>query len=407
MSNSSVDNDAKPVDEDEIRLLDLLIVLAKNKFMIIGVTFGAALLSVIISLALPNVYTGAAKLLPPQQSQSTAAMVLGQLGGLAGIAGNSLGIKNPNDLYVGMLKSRTVADSIISRFDLQKLYDEETMVQTRKHLEKNTNISAGKDGLITIEFDDEDPMRAAAITNAYVAELQKLTQNLAVTEAAQRRLFFEQQLKQAKEDLSSAEVAMKVTQEKTGLIKLDDQGRAIIEAVATLRAQIAAKEVELRAMRSFATEQNSDYIRSQQQLAGLRSELTKLERSHIGGGGDILVPTGKVPEAGLEYVRRFRDVRYHETIFELLAKQFEVAKIDEAKDAAVVQVVDEALPPDRKSRPRRSVIVIVFTLLAGIAAVLFAFVREAYSRAARNEEQANRLSVLRSHLKLRRDRPAS
>lgn len=407
MGNSSVDNDAKPGDDDEISLLDLLIVLAKNKFMIIGVTFGVAALAAIISLALPNIYTGTAKLLPPQQSQSTAAMLLGQLGGLAGISGNSLGIKNPNDLYVGMLKSRTVADSIISRFDLQKLYDEETMVQTRKQLERNTSISAGKDGLITIEFDDEDPKRAATVANAYVAGLQKLTQNLAVTEAAQRRLFFEQQLKQAKEDLTTAEVAMKVTQEKTGLIQLDDQGRAIIEAVATLRAQIAAKEVELRAMRSFATEQNSEYIRNQQQLAGLRSELTKLERSHIGGGGDILVPTGKVPEAGLEYVRRFRDIRYHETIFELLAKQFEVAKIDEAKEAAVVQVVDEAVPPDRKSRPRRSVIVVVFTLLAGIAAVLFAFVREALLRATENAEQANRLAALRTHLKFRSDRPGS
>jgi uncharacterized protein involved in exopolysaccharide biosynthesis len=251
-------------DDDEASLLDFLIVLAKHKKFIAGVTLGAAIVSAAVSLLLPNIYTGTAKVLPPQQSQSTAAMLLGQLGGLAGLAGGSVGIKNPNDLYVGMLKSRTVADNIIGRFDLQRLYDQETMVETRKEFASNSSITTGKDGLINIEFDDEDPKRAAAVANAYVEELDKLTQSLAVTEAAQRRLFFERQLKQAKDDLSNAEVALKVTQEQTGLIKLDDQGRAIIEAVAALRGQISAKEVELRAMRTFTTEHNPDYVRVRQ-----------------------------------------------------------------------------------------------------------------------------------------------
>jgi uncharacterized protein involved in exopolysaccharide biosynthesis len=300
-----------------------------------------------------------------------------------------------------MLKSRTVADNIIDRFELQKLYDKDTMVETRKEFASNSSITAGKDGLITIEFDDEDPKRAAAIANAYVEALDKLTQSLAVTEAAQRRLFFERQLMQAKEDLSKAEVALKVTQEQTGLIKLDDQGRAIIEAVAALRGQISAKEVELRAMRTFTTENNPDYIRTQQQLAGLRTELTKLERAQISGGGDILLPTGKVPEAGLEYLRKFRDVKYNETIFELLAKQFEAAKIDEAKEAAIVQVVDHAVPPDRKSRPKRSAIVIVATLAASIIAILLAFIREARELASQDPLQATRLATLRRYASFR------
>jgi uncharacterized protein involved in exopolysaccharide biosynthesis len=390
-------------DDDEISLLDLLIVLAKHKKMIAGVTFGVAVLAVIVSLLLPNIYTGTAKVLPPQQSQSTAAMLLGQLGGLAGLAGGSVGIKNPNDLYVGMLKGRTVADNIIDRFELQKLYDKDTMVETRKEFASNSSITAGKDGLITIEFDDEDPKRAAAIANAYVEALDKLTQSLAVTEAAQRRLFFERQLMQAKEDLSKAEVALKVTQEQTGLIKLDDQGRAIIEAVAALRGQISAKEVELRAMRTFTTENNPDYIRTQQQLAGLRTELTKLERAQISGGGDILLPTGKVPEAGLEYLRKFRDVKYNETIFELLAKQFEAAKIDEAKEAAIIQVVDQAIAPDRKSKPKRAVLVIVATFIAGLTASLLAFIREARERASQDPRQAARLAALRRYASFRRD----
>jgi uncharacterized protein involved in exopolysaccharide biosynthesis len=367
-------------EDDEISLLDLLIVLAKHKKMIAGVTLGAAVVSAVVALLLPNIYTGTAKVLPPQQSQSTAAMLLGQLGGLAGLAGGSVSIKNPSDLYVGMLKSRTVTDNIVGRFNLQSLYDLDTLVETREELTDNTNISAGRDGLITIEFEDKVPERAAAIANAYVDELDKLTQSLAVTEAAQRRLFFERQLLQAKKDLSTAEVALKQTQEKTGLIKLDDQGKAIIEAVANLRAQIAAKEVELRAMRTFTTEHNPDYIRTQQQLAGLRTELTKLERAQISGAGDILLPTEKVPEAGLEYLRRYRDVKYQETIFELLARQFEAAKIDEAKDAAIVQVIDHAIPPDRRSSPNRALIVALTTLLVALATLASVALIEAWSQ---------------------------
>jgi uncharacterized protein involved in exopolysaccharide biosynthesis len=391
-------------EDDEISLLDLLIVLAKHKKMIAVVTFGAAILSVVVSLLLPNIYTATAKVLPPQQSQSAAAIMLGQLSGLAGLTGSSLGIKNPNDLYVGMLKSRTVADNIIGRFELQRLYDQGTMVETRKELANNSSINTGKDGLITIEFDDEDPKRAAAVANAYFEELDKLTQSLAVTEAAQRRLFFERQLKQAKEELSNAEVALKMTQEKTGLIKLDDQGRAIIEAVAALRGQISAKEVELRAMRTFTTDKNPDYVRVQQQLAGLRTELTKLERAQLSGKGDILLPTGKVPEAGLEYLRKFRDVKYNETIFELLAKQFEAAKIDEAKEAAIIQVVDQAIVLDRKSKPKRALIVIMTTLVASLLAVLWALLREAQDRASHDPVQAARLATLRRYASLRRMR---
>jgi uncharacterized protein involved in exopolysaccharide biosynthesis len=268
------------------------------------------------------------------------------------------------------------------------------MVETRNRLADRTLLVAGKDGLISVGFDDEDPKRAADVANAYVEELDKLTQMLAVTEAAQRRLFFERQLKQAKTDLSIAEVALQVTQEKTGLIKLDDQGKAIIEAVAGLRAQISAKEVELRAMRTFATEQNSDYVRTENQLAALRAELMKLERAQISGGGNVLLPTGKVPQAGLEYLRKLRDVKYFETMFELLARQLEAAKIDEAREAAVIQVVDRAVPPDRKSRPNRALIVVAATVAAAFLGLVLALLRAAYSRASNSAVGAARLADL-------------
>ena len=387
--------------------LDVLLFLAGHKRAVLGIPLIAALMAAVISLLMPNYYAAVTKILPPQQNQSSAAMALAQLGSAAGVPAPSLGLKNPNDLYVGMLKSRTVADRLIERFALRQLYERTTLQDTRRVLEQRTAISHGRDGIITVQFEDTDRGRAADITNAYIEELYKLTQTLAVTEAGQRRLFLEKQLKLARDALADAEVELKKTQEATGLIKLDEQGRAIIEAVAKLRAQIAAKEVEAVTMRAFATERNPAYVRSQQELAGLRVELTRLEKSTQSSNkeGDIFVPTGKVPEAGLEYVRRFRDVKYYETVFDLLAKQFEIAKIDEARDTSIVQVLDRALPPEKKSRPHRALIVVVTGLAALLAALLWALLADAYRRASRDGEKLAKLERLK--VLLRRKRGAS
>ena len=352
------------------------------------------LIAAVTSFILPNWYTATARILPPQQQSSSAAM-LSQLGGLAGIAGASLGIKNPTDLYIGMLKSRTVADAIIQRFDLMKLYDEDTLYDTRKELDKNLTItSSNRESIITVEVEDKDPQRAAAMANAYVEELNKLTKTVAVTEAAQRRVFFEQQLASAKEHLADAEVVLKRTQESTGLIKLDDQGKAIIENVARLHAQLVVKEVQLTAMRSFATNMNPDFVRVQQEVAGLRDQLARVEKERASKEGNIFVPTGKVPEAGLEYLRKLRDVKYYETIFELIAKQYELAKIDEAKEGSIVQVVDQAVEPDKKSRPRRLLIVSLTVLISLFLGIAAAFGKELLERVRGDSDQARRLDLL-------------
>jgi uncharacterized protein involved in exopolysaccharide biosynthesis len=261
-------------------------------------------------------------------------------------------------------------------------------------LDKVSSITAGKDGIISIEVDDENPKRAADMANAYVDELYKLTQNLAVTEASQRRLFFEKQLKKAKDELAGAEVAFKQTQEKTGVLQIDAQGKAMIEAVGAIRAQIAAKEVEMGALRTFATEQNPDYLRAQQELIGLRAQLGKYEK----GGESDLLPTGKLPEAGLENIRKLRDVKYYETLYELLAKQYEMSRVDEARDASIIQVLDKAVSPDRKSKPKRAVTVILTAVVIGILAILIAFLRESLGKARQNPEQAMRLANLRDSL---------
>jgi uncharacterized protein involved in exopolysaccharide biosynthesis len=387
------------------RLLDALIFLARHRRSLLALPLGVAVAAAAISLVLPNYYTGVTKILPPQQNQSAAAMMLSQLGTMTGLPATPLALKNPNDLYVGMLKSRTVADRLIERFDLRARYERETVQDTRRVLEERSAISHGRDGIITVQFEDRDPTFAAQVANGYIEELYKLTQTLAVTEAGQRRLFLERQLQLAKDSLAEAEVELKKTQEVTGLIKLDEQGRAIIDAVAKLRAQIAAKEVEAGAMRSFATERNPAYVRIQQELAGLRIELSRLETSgKAPSSGNILVPTGKVPEAGLEYVRRLREVKYHETVFELLARQFEVAKIDEARDASIVQVLDAAVVPEKKSRPHRTRIVIVVAVLGFLAALLWSLLRDALARGRNDPTQAGKVDTLHSLLKGRSTR---
>ncbi len=388
----------QPMD-DEINLMDLLLVIAKYNRFIIKLTLVAAIMAVIVALLMPNIYTGKTVILPPQQSASATSMLLGQLGGLGGLAGGAMGLKNPSDQYVGMLKSRTVADRLIQRFKLQELYETETMYETRKALEQAASISSEKDGFITVEYSNKDPALAARIANAYIEELDRLSQTLVVTEAAQRRLFFENQLIKAKEDLANAEIGLKQTQERTGLIQMDKQGEAIITAVAELRAQLAAKEVALSAMRAYATEQNPDYRQLREVVYGLRVQLAKVESNTAAGNGNIFVPTGKVPEVGLEYIRKLRDVKYQETLFELLSKQFEMAKIDEAKDSAIIQVVDKALPPDKKSKPKRAFIVILSTMLAFFIGILIAFFREASERASQNSATAERVNLLRLYLR--------
>jgi uncharacterized protein involved in exopolysaccharide biosynthesis len=297
-----------------------------------------------------------------------------------------------------MLKSRTIADKLIERFDLKRLYQKETLVETRKELSARTEISAGRDGIISVEVDDRNPQRAADLANAYIQELDKLSENLAVTEASQRRLFFEKQLKLAKEALADAEVALKRTQESTGLIQLDMQGRAMIESISRVRAEIAAKEVQLGALGTFATPDNPDYQRLREQLAGLKTQLRRLERPSAGSDGQVFVPTARLPQSGMEYVRRFRDVKYQEVVFELMAKQFEIAKIDEARDTWVVQVLDQAVPPDRKSKPKRALIVIVATFAAVIVCLALAAVFEGAERARTHPEKAARLAELKQLL---------
>jgi tyrosine-protein kinase Etk/Wzc len=361
-SRDAVSRDA-PGTGDEISLLDFLIRLVSRKWLIVRVTGIGLLIGVISCLMWPVRYTATTKIMPPQQTQSAASLMMNQLanmGGssLAAAAGGSLGLKSPNDIYIGLLNSRIVADAIIAQFSLANVYRAKDMTAARKRLAKSTDIASEKSGFITVSVTDRDKMRCAGMANAYTAGLRTLTKTLAVTEASQRRLFYEDQLKQAKEGLVTAEIAFEQVQQKKGLVQLDAQAKTMIEGLAVLRAQIDAKEVELQAIRSYSTEHNPEVALAEEELSSLRAESARLQqRNHSLGFGDMGLED--VPGAGLEYLRAEHELKYRQAMFDLLIKQYDAARLDESKDAAIIQVVEPAIMPDRRSSPKPGWIVLL------------------------------------------------
>ncbi|MFY9793172.1 MAG: GNVR domain-containing protein [Candidatus Sulfotelmatobacter sp.] len=392
-----------PPAEAEVSVLDILVLLLERKRFIVRFVVGAAVLAAIVSLLLPVQYEAKIALLPPAQNSSIGSSLLGQLGSigalgsLASLAGGSLGIKNPADMYVSLLQSRTVEDAMIQRFGLMKEYHVKKMSEARKAFEHHTTAVAGtKDGLIRLTVEDHDPKRAAELANGYVEEFRRLSASLAITEAARRRLFFQQQVEQAKQSLTAAEDAMTKTQQSTGVLQIDSQARALIESAAVLRAQVMAKEVQIEGMRSFATDDNPNLVLAKQQLAALQAQLERVAGSQSDAGSDINLSKGRVTGSGMEYLRKYRDLKYQETVFELLAKEYEVAKLDEAREGSIVQVVDPAVPPDTKSSPHRTLIVLGATIVAFFVAVFWVWLRRNLDNAFALPENRQRLRTIKA-----------
>lgn len=398
--------------DDSVNLLDLALVFAARKWFIILFSFSAAVLTAILVLIMPVTYTATTTMMPPQQEQSSAMAMLGQLGGLASLAGGGgaagmLGLKNPNDLYIGLLQSKSVMDGIIRRFDLMRLYKAKKLSDARNVLNSKTKITSEKSSLISISVEDHNAKRAAGMANAYVAGLHDLMSHLAVTSAAQRRVFFEQQVEEVKKKLNDAEVALEETEIKTGIIQPQGQAQAVIATIMQLRAQISAHEVELEALRTSATNQNPEVITVQSQIAALQSQLADFEKGHPGAAateGNVLTPTSKVPAASLEYLRRMRDVRYEETLFEFMTQQYEMAKVDEARQGQMIQVVDPALVPDRRSWPLRTLLTLVAFILGVMFSSFWVLVQSYYGHAMQDPETAAKMHQLRMLLRLRRNR---
>jgi tyrosine-protein kinase Etk/Wzc len=393
-------------------VLDILLILVRQRKLVAWCSLGAALLTALIVLIVPPSYTSTAVILPPQQSSGLSAALLGQLGGmlsssLGGSAGgaasgldSALSAKTPQETYIGILSSRTVADELISKFNLAKVYRTKNPVSTWKALARHTRIESSKGWLIRISVQDHDPQRAADMANGYVDSLYRQNQRLALTDASQRRAFFEQQLAQEKPLLNQAELAMEQTQEKTGIFELGGQAGLTLRSIAQLSAEITAREVQLQSLRSMATGENNVVQNLQTQIAALRQQRSKLEQgSSINVSENGMVPTAKVPAAGLEYMRKVRDLRYHETLFELLSKQYEMARVDEAKAPPLLQVVDHAIPVRKKSWPPRTLLTLLSLVLFFFIGCGIAILRESWQAAAKLPENAARIAQIRAELK--------
>jgi tyrosine-protein kinase Etk/Wzc len=358
-------------DTSEISVTELFSALSRRKGIIGRSVLVSALLATVIAFLLPAKYRAEAVILTPQQTQPSLS-TMAQLAGLGPAAGLSslgllsgLGLRSPADLYVGILESRTIADGLIKSFNLKQVYNDKDFYTARKHLARNTTIKAGRDTLIHIGVEDRDPDRAAQLANAYVDALSRQNSQVALTEAGQRRLFYENQLAKEKDALADAEIALRDTQKSTGLVAPTGQAEGLIRAVSQLHAEILTRQAQLEAMKSFATEDNPRFQMARREVSALQSELTKLERgNHVPGTPEV--PAGELPQAGLEYLRKYRNVKYHETLFEILAKQYEAARLDEAKSAPLVQVIDHAVPAERKSWPPRAILILSAMALAGL-----------------------------------------
>jgi uncharacterized protein involved in exopolysaccharide biosynthesis len=393
-----------PAQDGAIDVLDILLVVARDRRRIAIVTLVFFLLGVLLAFILRPTFTASATLLPPQHEQSSLSAVLGQvaIGSLTGLGGASGLLKNPADIYVAMIKSRTASDQVIDRFHLKAVYKTKSMVDTYKALNSHVSVDATKDGLIEIKVKDHDPRRASDIANGLVDALYHLTSSLAITEAAQRRRFFHQQMDNENTALAAAEQKLKATQEKTGLIQLSDQAAVIIRSIANLRAEIVNREVELQAARSYATEENPDVIRLQQQIDSLQKQLAAMESNHEQmKPGNIQVPIVQVPQSSMEYANSLRDVTFHTKLLALIAKEYEAARIDEAKSAPLIQVVDHAVPPDKKSGPPRLLIIVGLAFFGFCVGCVWAFLKRSIERIQATPESAAKLHQLRSAIRLR------
>lgn len=367
-----------PWEEDEIDLREYWRVLVRHKRMILATTLAAAVLAAIVSLIIPKTYTATARILPPKEkSGGGLAALSGQLGGLAALAGASLGGASNADLMVGMLESRTIADRIIDRFDLLTVYDAELRIDAQEKLLDNLDASVNKkDSILTLSVDDHDPQRAADLANAFIEELDQLSRHLNLTEASRQRTFLEGRLVEVNSDLANAEDALRAFQEKHGAIQVDEQAKSIIDLLGELKGKLMAAQVQLGVTQRFASGNNADVDRLQTQIRELRSRIRDMEQGQGERAvGDIFLPTQQIPDLGLRYARLLRDVKVQETIFELLTQQYELAKMEEAKDSPTIQVLDSAVVPEKKSKPRRMLIVMLAVMLALIGSSALAVIR--------------------------------
>jgi uncharacterized protein involved in exopolysaccharide biosynthesis len=399
-------SDHRPIGRIEIEpemvrkldLLDVLLIFARRKWLIAAWALAGLVIAIVAILRSTTLFQSQAVIMPPQQEQSSAAL-LSQLGALTAFAGvgSNLGLKNPADLYVAILQTNLVADNMVDRFHLMDVYKIPDRDGAAGMLRKRSKFVTSKDGLIQITVEDRDPKFAAVLANGYADELFHQNNRLAIGSAAQRRLFFEQQLAQEKDRLADAEVAMKQTQQSTGVLQLSGQAQTIIAQESNLQANITSREVQLGSLLSSSTEQNPEVVRLRTELTGLREQLQQMQK----GTNGAMLSQREFPAAGLQYIRQERNVQYHQTLYDLLARQLEAARIDEAKASPSVQMVDPPQVPKARSWPKP----FLFILIGVVVGTMFGFIRVTviylYDYAERDPRLRDRYTQVKQAMRLR------
>jgi tyrosine-protein kinase Etk/Wzc len=394
--------ESAPSKEQEIDLLELALAFLKRKKFIFGGTLAFTIVAIVAFLVVSPMYEAYSILMPPQQSAaSMSAQLMTAVGGtLGGLIGG--GTATTGELYVGLLKSPAILDPIIDEFDLMHRYNLDTRVETRKMLSEEiltAVVDAENGGIISVTVQDTDPQRAAAISNAFVTKLTKLFDRVSDSEAGRRRIFFEGELRKAHDALGNAEDQFRSFQEASGVIKMDDQSSALLQGIASLRAQIAAKEVQMQVMRTYATDSNPDLKKADEEVHALKEQLKKLEEKEKNHLGDTTITTGQIPGLGTEYLRIIREFKFRQDLYELLIKQYEGARLDEARESGQVQVVSAATPPDRKAKPKM-IWVLVLSLVPGfILFTLWGFAYEFLEKVRQNPKNETGLAQFRNLLR--------
>jgi len=388
-----MDDELRPLNRgngDQIDLIEFLIVLAKHKGLIIGMTVAAAVFAASISLCMPPYYLARTKFFVLSPSQ-----VLAQAGGAVTIADAG---KPMNDVYAELIKSRPLLDRIIDRFGLMKIYGYKRRNEARSALQNHIMVQYGaKSNVITLEVEDRAPKRAAAMANAFIEELRNMNNSEGFTRAAPRSHFFAEQVKEAKESLVNAQAAMKDFQEKNGAVLVDDQVLEMIESIAHLRAQVAAKELQLKVMRTYMHPENPEFLAMEEELKNALAQAERLEAE--GTRLPVMIPPGTPALKSMEYVRLLREVKFNEALVELLQEQYQSSKIEALQNTFTIQVIEQAEAPAKKDRPRRTLMVVVGTIIGFLCAILTTFFLEYKEKLLTDPARRARWETLKGYLR--------
>jgi tyrosine-protein kinase Etk/Wzc len=400
----------KELDAD-IDLFDLFIALVKRKRFISCVTLAVAMFALTVTLVLTPAYQGSSKVLVSQNSSSASALA-SQLAGAASVFGLSVPTSSPVEMFAALVISRTILDKILDRFHLMEPYRARVFLGNIRNFTRDdardiltglTTITPdATSGLIDIQVEDYDAQQSCDMTNAFVEELQNLVNGLAVTEAGKRRVFFEGQLKSSQMALAEAEVAVQKFQQNTGALYISDQAKAIMDAIAALEAQVIAKEIELKVMKTYATQQNPDVKRNEEALLGLKDQLKTLEAKRMSNPVEyhpnIVIPTGDIPELATEFIRLQREFKFQETLHDVLVKQYETARLDEARESSPLQLVDKSVVPEKVFTPKIPLVVVIATGMGFFLALFLALVVEYFDRVSRDFSSKAKRDLLSSYM---------